>query len=148
MFPKRCLAWLPRLAGWLVFAIVASAVHGKDFLHSGDPYNTERYVAPAPNLKWESSIALPEVKAPERARVPAGSPPLSLPELTELALRNNPKTRQAWAAARAAAAGVGIEQADDLPSEPGSGTSIVPREYLRRRAWSCRFRRDSDPRSA
>ena len=119
MFPKRCLAWLPGLAGWIASAIVASAAHGKDFLHSGDPFNTERYVAPAPNLKWESSIALPEVKAPERARVPAGSPPLSLPELTELALRNNPKTRQAWAAARAAAAGVGIEQADDLPSVTG-----------------------------
>jgi outer membrane protein TolC len=38
-----------------------------------------------------------------------------LAELTEFALRNNPKTRQAWHAARAAAAGVGVEQADLLP---------------------------------
>ncbi|MBI4195748.1 MAG: TolC family protein [Betaproteobacteria bacterium] len=35
--------------------------------------------------------------------------------MTEFALRNNPRTRQAWLAARAAAAGVGIEQAGDLP---------------------------------
>ncbi len=40
---------------------------------------------------------------------------MSLAELTEFALRNNPKTRQAWHAARAAAAGVGVEQADLLP---------------------------------
>ncbi len=40
---------------------------------------------------------------------------MSLPELTEFALRNNPRTRQSWLAARAAAAGVGIEKADQLP---------------------------------
>jgi outer membrane protein TolC len=38
-----------------------------------------------------------------------------LAELTEFALSHNPRTRQAWHAARASAAGVGIEQADDLP---------------------------------
>lgn len=47
--------------------------------------------------------------------LPAGDRPLSLPELTELALQNNPRTRQAWHGARAAAAGIGIEHADDLP---------------------------------
>jgi len=40
---------------------------------------------------------------------------LTLPELTEFALRNNPRARQAWFAARAAAAGVGIEKAGELP---------------------------------
>lgn len=95
------------------FAIAVSAAHGID------PYSTEeRFVSPAPHLKWEPSFALPEVKEPQRARVPE-STPLSLPELTEMALRNNPKTRQAWFAARAAAAGVGIEQADDLPTITG-----------------------------
>jgi outer membrane protein TolC len=39
--------------------------------------------------------------------------------LTEYALRNNPRARQAWFAARAAAAGVGIEQADRLPQVTG-----------------------------
>lgn len=45
--------------------------------------------------------------------------PLSLPELTEFALRNNPRTRQSWLAARAAAAGVAIEKADQLPTITG-----------------------------
>ena len=63
----------------------------------------------------------------------AGAAPLTLPELTEFALRNNPRARQAWFAARAAAAGVGIEQGDDLPqitasvgfnrAQPVSGTT-------------------------
>ncbi|HET7158343.1 MAG TPA: TolC family protein, partial [Burkholderiales bacterium] len=51
--------------------------------------------------------------------LPAGTV-LTLPELTEYALRNNPRARQAWFAARAAAAGVGIEMADDLPTITGS----------------------------
>ncbi len=104
---------LPGLAGWLLLVIAVPAAYGMD------PYDTERRVSPAPNLKWESPAALPEVKAPQRARIPAGAAPLSLPELTEIALLNNPKTRQAWFAARAAAAGVGIEQADDLPTVTG-----------------------------
>lgn len=101
---------LPGLAGWLLLIITVSAAYGRG------PFDTERYVSPAPNLKWEPALALPEVKEPQRARLPAGTAPLSLPELTEMALRNNPKTRQAWFAARAAAAGVGIERAGDLPS--------------------------------
>ncbi|HEX9584473.1 MAG TPA: TolC family protein, partial [Gammaproteobacteria bacterium] len=48
-------------------------------------------------------------------QLPAGDRPLSLPELTEFALQNNPRSRQAWYAARAAAAGIGIERSDDLP---------------------------------
>jgi outer membrane protein TolC len=47
---------------------------------------------------------------------PDTAAPLSLAELTEYALRNNPRVRQAWFAARAAAAGVAIEDADDLPT--------------------------------
>ena len=46
--------------------------------------------------------------------------PLTLAELTEFALRNNARTRQAWFAARAAAAGVGLEQADLLPTVTGN----------------------------
>jgi len=118
-FLQRGPVLLPGLAGWLLLAMAVPGAHGKDPLHSRDPYNTERYVSPAPHLMWESSIALPEVKEPQRARLPASTQPLSLPQLTEMALQNNPKTRQAWFAARAAAAGVGIERADDLPSITG-----------------------------
>lgn len=119
LLPMRGSVPRAALTGWFVLAAVVPIAGAADFLHGGDPYDTRRYTAPAPNLRWESSIALPEVKAPERTRLPAADAPLSLAELTELALKNNPKTRQAWAAARAAAAGVGIERADDLPTITG-----------------------------
>jgi outer membrane protein TolC len=80
-----------------------------------DPFGTERYVPAAPGMIWRSQDALPPVPPAPASQIPAADRPLSLPELTEFALRNNPRTRQAWYAARAAAAGVGIERADDLP---------------------------------
>lgn len=64
---------------------------------------------------WRSPDALPSVPPAPTSPLPVAARPLSLPELTEFALRNNPRTREAWFAARAAAAGVGIERADDLP---------------------------------
>ena len=73
-----------------------------------DPLNTGKKVSPAPNLRWEPAQPLPAVLAPSRVQELPGAGPLMLPELTEFALRNNPKTRQAWLAAPAAAAGVGI----------------------------------------
>lgn len=81
-----------------------------------DPFDTDRYVPAAPGARWESPDALPRVPAAPVSPLPVADRPLSLPELTEFALRNNPRTRQAWFAARAAAAGIGIERADDLPS--------------------------------
>lgn len=80
-----------------------------------DPFGTERYVPAAPGVIWRSPDALPAVPQAPTSPLPVADRPLSLPELTEFALRNNPRTRQAWFAARAAAAGVGIERADDLP---------------------------------
>jgi len=80
-----------------------------------DPFGTERYVPAAPGVIWRSPDALPPVPAAPSRPLPAEDRPLSLPELTEFALQNNPRTRQAWFAARAAAAGIGIERADDLP---------------------------------
>jgi outer membrane protein len=97
------------LAGWVLPPAGASAVDFKD------PFGTERYVAPAPSMPWQSQSPLPTAPESPPAKVPSGDHPLSLPELTELALLNNPRTRQAWYAVRAAAAGVGIEQADHLP---------------------------------
>jgi len=79
-----------------------------------DPFDTERFVPAAPGTRWHSPSALPQVPEPLAVRL-QGDRPLSLPELTEFALQNNPRTRQAWYAARAQAAGVGIERADDLP---------------------------------
>jgi len=80
-----------------------------------DPFGTERDAPPKPGMRWDSPTAMPQVPAPPSARLPDADRPLTLPELTELALENNPRTRQAWFAARAAAANVGIERADLLP---------------------------------
>lgn len=80
-----------------------------------DPFATDAKVAPAPHTRWEPSLVLPIVGAPTATGELARNLPLSLPELSEYALRNNPRTRQSWLAARAAAAGVGIEKADELP---------------------------------
>lgn len=79
-----------------------------------DPFDTERYVPKAPGVMWQSPSALPQVPELPPVRL-QGERPLTLPELTEIALLNNPRTRQAWYAARAEAAGVGIEKSDDLP---------------------------------
>src|SRR5215210_7721224 len=84
-----------------------------------DPFRTSREVSPAPGVPWEPRRALPTITAPEVTPQPTSAVPLTLAELTEYALRNNPRTRQAWFAARAAAAGVGIEEADLLPQLTG-----------------------------
>jgi outer membrane protein len=89
------------------------------FFGGGDPFRTRDSVAPAPGVIWEPRQALPRVVPPELTPAPQNAAPLTLAELTEYALRNNPRARQAWYAARAAAAGVGIEQADYLPQLSG-----------------------------
>jgi outer membrane protein len=111
---KRAPVLLLGLAGWSLAADAAP------FADLKDPFNTERYVAPAPSMRWQSPAPLPAVPEPPAVKLPAGDRALSLPELTELALQHNPRTRQAWYAARAAAAGIGIEQAEYLPQITGS----------------------------
>lgn len=80
-----------------------------------DPMGVRDMVAPAPHQRWESSKPLPVLGSLGDGTESARNLPLTLPELTEMALRTNPRTRQTWLAARAAAAGVAIEKADLLP---------------------------------
>lgn len=108
-----------------------------------DPYRVDDRTAPAPGEPWIPGSPLPAVEQSASVKPPPAGALLSLPELTEYALRNNPRARQAWYAARAAAAGVGIELADDLPTitggiglsrvRPVSGTSGVESP------WQTRF---------
>jgi outer membrane protein len=111
----RCFAFL---------ALVSMLAHGtpgawpQSAPH--DPFKLDSRVAPAPGVRWESPAPLPEVSPPRSGARLQTTAPLTLPELTEFALRNNPRTRQAWLAARAAAAGVGIEQAEMLPQITGT----------------------------
>lgn len=85
-----------------------------------DPYRIDSRTAPAPGTPWEATLPLPVVEQTPPLKPPPDSTALTLPELTEYALRNNPRARQAWFAARAAAAGVGIEHADELPTITGN----------------------------
>ena len=78
---------------------------------------------PAPGVLWEPRQPLPQIAQPESTPLPSSAAAFTLAELTEYALRNNPRARQAWFGARAAAAGVGIEQADMLPQITGLVTA-------------------------
>ena len=100
----------------------AQGVHGQYYWQ--DPYRNEAKTPPAPGVTWKPDVELPAVaQPPSTAPVPATAGALTLPELTEYALRHNPRTREAWLSARAAAAGVGVEQADLLPQISGAFTA-------------------------
>jgi outer membrane protein len=101
-------------------SLLACASGGWSQQFWSDPFRTLENVTPAPGLQWQPRSALPGVPAPETTPPPTTATPLTLAELTEYALRNNPRVRQAWFAARAAAAAVGIEEADDLPTITGN----------------------------
>src|SRR5687768_9645894 len=119
---------MQRLA-WLSRALVALGVGG----YAASAFSQESWwtnwfkrpavstdVAPEPGVRWQPRQPLPPVTVPAVAPAPEQATPLTLAELTEFALRNNPRARQAWYAARAAAAGIGIEQADFLPQITGT----------------------------
>jgi len=79
-----------------------------------DPYRTEDMVAPSHSVP---AIVGPvvEVPTPLLDQVPDIRDELTLAQLTDLALKNNPRTRQAWAAARFEAAQYGVEKSDLMP---------------------------------
>lgn len=90
--------------GWLAAPVAWAA----------DPWNTTGRIAPDAATAWRSTMPLPAVPAPAAASVPSTAA-YGLADLTALALRHNPDTRVAWAAAQAAAAEIGIARADYLP---------------------------------
>ena len=107
-----------------------------------DPLGTTKKVSPAPNLRWEPTASLPSVPAPGAAQAlpVALKEPVSLAQLTEVALTLNPKTAQVWAQARAEAAQLGIDKAQFFPQLSGlvsdrigraiSATSGLPNSTL------------------
>jgi len=99
----------------VALAVVSISVASAPAADTRDPFETDRYVPAAPGIRWLSPFELPQVPAAPSASLPATDRTLTLPELTEFALQHNPKSREAWFAARAAAAAIGIERSDDLP---------------------------------
>jgi outer membrane protein len=98
--------------------VVPFLVGGASFAAGLDPSNVGAMTSPSANRPWQPDQALPVVTRPDKApAVPKQyTGPLSLAELTDLALMLNPRTRQAWLSARAEAAALGIENADDWPT--------------------------------
>lgn len=85
-----------------------------------DPFSTEAALPLKPALRLGGAVGDPCAEA-----MPAGA--LGLLEVVNLALCNNPQTREAWASSRAQAAQVGVSKASYLPganlSASGNRTS-------------------------
>jgi TolC family type I secretion outer membrane protein len=70
-------------------------------------------VTPRAGVAWRAAEVLTPAASPVIFKTAS---PLTLAELTDLALLNNPATREAWAAAHAQAAAVGIADAGYFPT--------------------------------
>ncbi|MBS0352148.1 MAG: TolC family protein [Proteobacteria bacterium] len=85
-----------------------------------DPFNVEAWSTPNPQTYWPKPIDLvvTDAAAPLAAyKLPHKA--LTLTEVTDFALQNNPDTRLAWFQAKAAAAQVGVDQSAYLPQLTG-----------------------------
>lgn len=71
--------------------------------------------APDAAKRWNGYMPPAPSAEPPPALAPAHGQPLTLVELTDIALRNHPQTQHAWAVARAGAAAVGLARAGYLP---------------------------------
>ena len=86
-----------------VCVFFSPAGHGND-----DPYRTEQLIPPTPFTAWPGPAGAQQQYQAYIDLAPATTGPLTLAQLTDMALRNNPRTRQAWAVARAEAAQYGV----------------------------------------
>jgi outer membrane protein len=86
------------------------------FADSSDPFATRALTAPSPAANSAAPVAAFPCTFPG---VPAA--PLSLSDVVERALCNNPQTREAWANARVQAAQLGVSKAANLPTVNASG---------------------------
>ncbi|MGH9366606.1 MAG: TolC family protein, partial [Thermoanaerobaculia bacterium] len=107
--------WLRRAAAPAACALFAAACG-----HFAPDRAISRSVAPAPAIPWTPP---PEGRPPQgpsqKLEIPEEytkpGTTLSLAQLVDVALRNNPRTREAWHFARAAAAEVGVQRAEFFP---------------------------------
>jgi TolC family type I secretion outer membrane protein len=81
---------------------------------NGDPYRTENLIPPDHRSRWITGDTV-EPPTPMLEVLPNANEELTLAQLTDLALRNNPRTRQAWANARFEAAQYGIAKSALMP---------------------------------
>jgi outer membrane protein TolC len=79
-----------------------------------DPFRTESLIPPDHSSRWVPAKTV-DTPTPVLEVVPNSSEELTLAQLTDLALRNNPRTRQAWANARFEAAQYGVTKSALMP---------------------------------
>ena len=116
----------------LCLAGMVAPVQADSMFGAIDPLNVGKKVSPAPNVPWRPTN---ESMQPMTVPVPGAMQsvpeevkgPLSLAQLTDLALRLNVKTRQAWLQARAEAATLGVERADEWPQLSGLFSNRIGR---------------------
>ncbi len=108
------------LLGWGFPVLLAALAAGCSSLPP--ERGISRAVAPAPGRAWQppSDATPPLPAAGQGPQIPAEylkeGAALSLSQIVDLALRNNPATRQAWFDARAAAAELGAKYSAWYPS--------------------------------
>lgn len=84
---------------------------------TSDPFNTEAMLPPKPVLSMSKRPApSPDGEVGDPCDARSLDHALDLSEVVDLALCNNPQTREAWANSRAQAAQVGVSKAEYLPS--------------------------------
>ena len=103
---------------------------------TSDPFGTEAALPLKPALRLGGAVGDPcaeTISTGALNRVP-GQKPFGLLEVVNLALCNNPQTREAWASARVQAAQVGVNKAGYLPSASlnASGNRNSPEVSQRR----------------
>ena len=118
---SRLLALLRLAVPYVMLGAMGPAMAGSlfDHLRVTDPFDTETETSPAPEVPWQAREPLPKVPEPRRGSAAEISGPLSLAQITDLALTNNPQTREAWAVARAQAAELGIARSLYWPQLDG-----------------------------
>lgn len=102
----------PSIAGTVGVVVLAAALSA---FAKDDPFDTDKLRPPAPSQFWDQPAVQP-------CATPVAVPdPLTLLDTIELALCNNPRTRESWSAAKASAAQVGVARGAYLPNVTVTG---------------------------
>jgi len=103
----------PRSALLSLIALAIPTVPAALAVGPADPFQTEALAPPRPLLTPVAEAASTPCPAPAATTI------YGVLEVVDLALCQNPRTREAWASARAQAALVGLAQSDFLPGVDG-----------------------------
>ncbi len=111
---------------WLVQAVASGLVIACAACAGTPSIGGVAGVSPSPSTPWTPPVEEPSRATPARSPVPPDLRQrisrLTLADVVDIGLRNNPSTRLSWANARAAAAAYGSERGAYLPTVDGEVT--------------------------